>query len=105
MATALNYPHPQIKASASVFDDVRSFLTEIACSQTEYYPSELHRLAYERRTNLPGLSFRFGSVRPYSEQLDDVLSVLLVNGELQLNSADSCRIIISEALRRRIGQR
>lgn len=82
-----------------MIDSIRAFLMDISSTQQEFYPSELHRLAYQRRAKLSGITFRYGAVRPYSEELDDILSVLLINGDLELNSSDPCKVVISQPLR------
>lgn len=82
-----------------LFDRVRLFLAQISKDRTEFYPSELHRLAYESRNRMRGIRFGNASASPYSEDFEDALSVLLATGELRPSPNDRCRLIVSDSIR------
>jgi hypothetical protein len=83
-----------------VFDGVRLFLAHISKERTEFYPSDLHRLAFESQNRMAGIRFRSGFACPYSEDLEDALSVLLATGELRLSPNDRCKLIVSDSILR-----
>jgi len=102
MATLAQYfdaDAPEGKTGAATIEHIRDFLKAISDTQREFHPSDIHRLAYDRRGQLGGLVFKYGAVQPYSEDLDDVLSILLIKGDLELKSSDTCKIIIPESFR------
>jgi hypothetical protein len=79
-----------------LFDSVRLFLAELSKERTEFYPSELHRLAYENRNRMPGIKFGRGSAWPYSEDFEDALSVLLATGEVRPSPNDRCKLTLRQ---------
>lgn len=85
----------------SLLNPVRSLLIEMTQSQAEFQTSDLFRLAYENRQNLPGLEFKYGTEFPYSGRLEDIVSLLLLNGDLQISPSDSCKLVVSEHLKAR----
>jgi len=82
----------------SLLDTVRLILAEMRETKPVFHPAELQRFAYEncQRFKLP---FEYGLATPYSQRLDDVLSFLLLNGEIEISSEDSCELIISNKLK------
>jgi hypothetical protein len=82
-----------------LFDSVRHFLAQISRERTEFYPSELHRLAYQSGIRMTGVRFRSGSACPYSEDFEDALSVLLATGEVRLSPNDRCKLAVSDSIR------
>jgi len=83
-----------------LFDNVRLFLAQISKVKTEFYPSELHKLASENR--MAGIRFRSGSACPYSEDFEDALSVLLATGEVRPSPNDRCKLTVSDSIRQLI---
>jgi hypothetical protein len=87
----------------SLPDKVRCLVVEM--NKPEFRASDLFQFAYENKRKLPGLEFRYGADFPYSERLEDILSLLLLSGDLESSPADSCKLVVSDRLRKRLGLR
>jgi len=83
---------------------LRALLREIAESDGEFYPSEVHERAYEQKTTFRDDLFRYGWTPPYSERLENALSILLRSGELRLSTNDPRKLMISKELLEKVDQ-
>lgn len=93
----------QVVASQPSTDEllngVRAVLAPIRRDKQELSPLDIHRLVFDSRDKVRGVGFRYGSPVPYSERLEDVISILLATGELEISRQNSCALVVTEALR------
>jgi hypothetical protein len=85
----------------SLLDSVRSILIEMKKTNAVFHPAELQNFAFanSRKFKIPAITFEYGSAFPYSQRLEDAISFLVLNGEVEVSPNNSCELVISDKLK------
>jgi hypothetical protein len=93
----------QITVSQASTDEllngVRALLAPIWRDHQELSALDIHRIVFDSREKFRGIGFRYGSPVPYSERLEDVISILLATGELEISRRNPCKLVVTDTLK------
>ena len=77
---------------------LEAVISALAEQKATFNTSDIYMAAWENRENLPDAGWKYGAASPYSERIEDAISLLLMSRKLLVNPLNSCQLVTPRSL-------